>query len=87
MAFTEVYTALQTGTVDGQDNPLPTDKAAKFYEVTKQIVLTGHLVDAVFLSMSGKSWAKLSPAQQSNPQQSARHPVARKKSPKTRCPN
>ena len=60
MAFTEVYTALQTGTVDGQDNPLPTDKAAKFYEVTKQIVLTGHLVDGVFLSLSGKTWGKLS---------------------------
>lgn len=60
MAFTEVYMALQSGTVDGQDNPLPTDKAAKFYEVTKQIVLTGHLVDGVFLSMAGKTWAKLS---------------------------
>ncbi len=64
MAFTEVYTALQTGTVDGQDNPLPTDKAAKFYEVTKQIVLTSHLVDGVFLSISGKTWAKLDAEQQ-----------------------
>jgi tripartite ATP-independent transporter DctP family solute receptor len=63
MAFTEVYMALQTGTVDGQDNPLPTDKAAKFYEVTKQIVLTSHLVDGVFLSMSGKTWGKLSDEQ------------------------
>ncbi len=63
MAFTEVYMALQTGTVDGQDNPLPTDKAAKFYEVTKQIVLTSHLVDGVFLSLSGKTWGKLSDEQ------------------------
>lgn len=63
IAFGEVYTALQTGVVDGQDNPLPTDKAAKFYEVTKQIVLTAHLVDAVFLSMSGESWEKLSDSQ------------------------
>ncbi|MDH4249514.1 MAG: sialic acid TRAP transporter substrate-binding protein SiaP [Deltaproteobacteria bacterium] len=63
MAFTEVYTALQTGAIDGQDNPLPTDKAAKFYEVTKQIVLTGHLVDGVFLSMASKTWNDLSPAQ------------------------
>ncbi len=64
IAFGEVYTALQTGVVDGQDNPLPTDKAAKFYEVTKQIVLTSHLVDAIFLSMSNETWNKLSPAQQ-----------------------
>jgi len=64
IAFGEVYTALQTGVVDGQDNPLPTDKAAKFYEVTKQIVLTSHLVDAVFLSMSNETWNKLSTAQQ-----------------------
>lgn len=60
MAFTEVYTALQTGTVDGQDNPLPTVRAAKFYEVTNQIVLTGHLVDAVFVAVSGESWEALS---------------------------
>jgi len=64
MAFGEVYTALQTGAIDGQDNPLPTDKAAKFYEVTDQIVLTGHLVDAIFLSISGKTWEKLSGEQQ-----------------------
>ncbi len=63
MAFGEVYTGLQTGAIDGQDNPLPTDKAAKFYEVTDQIVLTSHLVDAIFLSMSGKTWDKLSDAQ------------------------
>jgi len=64
MAFTEVYTGLQTGTIDGQDNPLPTDKAAKFYEVTKQIILTSHLVDGVFLSMSGKTWDSLTGTQQ-----------------------
>ena len=58
MAFPEVYTALATGAIDGQDNPLPTDFNAKFYEVTDQIVLTGHLVDGVFLTMSGKTWGK-----------------------------
>jgi TRAP-type C4-dicarboxylate transport system substrate-binding protein len=63
VAFGEIYTALQTGAIDGQDNPLPTDKAAKFYEVTNQIVLTSHLVDAIFLSMSEKTWSKLSDAQ------------------------
>jgi TRAP-type C4-dicarboxylate transport system substrate-binding protein len=40
MAFTEIYTALSTGSVDGQDNPLPTVVDAKFYEVTNQVVLT-----------------------------------------------
>jgi tripartite ATP-independent transporter DctP family solute receptor len=59
VAFGEIYTALQTGAIDGQDNPLPTVRAAKFYEVTKQIVLTDHLVDAIFLSLAGSTWSKL----------------------------
>jgi hypothetical protein len=42
MAFAETYTGLQTGAVDGQDNPLPNVNAMKFYEVMTQIVLTGH---------------------------------------------
>lgn len=63
VAFGEIYTALQTGAIDGQDNPLPTDKAAKFYEVTNQIVLTSHLVDAIFLSISEKTWGKLNDGQ------------------------
>ncbi len=63
VAFGEIYTALQTGAIDGQDNPLPTVRAAKFYEVTKQIVLTGHLVDGVFLSMANSTWATLSDEQ------------------------
>lgn len=63
VAFGEIYTALQTGAIDGQDNPLPTVRAAKFYEVTKQIILTGHLVDGVFLSIANGTWAKLSDAQ------------------------
>lgn len=64
MAFGEVYTGLQTGVVDGQDNPLPTVKAAKFYEVTKQIVKTGHLVDGVFLSMAKEKFDALNSEQQ-----------------------
>lgn len=60
LAFNEVYLALKTGTIDGQDNPLPTVKSAKFYEVTKQLVLTSHLVDAVFLSISTKAWKAMS---------------------------
>ncbi len=64
MAFTEVYTALQTGAVDGQDNPLPTVVDAKFYEVTKQIVLTSHLVDLNYIAISKKVFDSLTPEQQ-----------------------
>tara|TARA_R110000868_G_scaffold371497_2_gene635135 strand:- start:23279 stop:24289 length:1011 start_codon:yes stop_codon:yes gene_type:complete len=71
LAFGEVYTGLQTGTIDGQDNPLPTVKAAKFYEVTKQIVLTQHLVDAVFLSMSKETYDELTADQQEKVQAAA----------------
>jgi tripartite ATP-independent transporter DctP family solute receptor len=60
LAFTEVYLGLKTGTIDGQDNPLPTLKSAKFYEVTRQIVLTAHLVDVLQLAISGKTWNALS---------------------------
>ncbi len=71
MAFTEVYTALQTGAIDGQDNPLPTDKDAKFYEVTKQIVLTSHLVDLNYLAISKKKFDSFTPEQQQRIQKAA----------------
>lgn len=71
MAFTEVYTGLQTGAIDGQDNPLPTDKDKKFYEVTKQIILTGHLADMNFLALSKRVWDKLTPEQQRQMQKAA----------------
>ena len=64
VAFTEVYTALQTGAIDGQDNPLPTDKDFKFYEVTKQICLTSHLVDQNYIAFSKKVWDKMSQDEQ-----------------------
>ncbi len=64
MAFTEVYTALQTGAIDGQDNPLPADKAMKFYEVTNQIILTGHLIAANQFAISSAKWNSMTPAQQ-----------------------
>ena len=64
MAFTEVYTALQTGSVDGQDNPLPTVVDAKFYEVTKQIALTSHLVDLNYVAFSESVWDGLTADQQ-----------------------
>ena len=64
MAFTEVYTALQTGSVDGQDNPLPTVVDAKFYEVTKQIALTSHRVDLNYVAFSKSVWDGLTADQQ-----------------------
>ena len=63
LAFGEVYLGLKTGTIDAQDNPLPSVRAAKFYEVTKQIVLTNHLVDSLFITLSNKSLNALTPAQ------------------------
>jgi tripartite ATP-independent transporter DctP family solute receptor len=64
MALGEVYTGLQAGAIDGQDNPLPTVKDAKFYEVTKQIVLTSHTVGMDFLVVSKKIFDGLKPEQQ-----------------------
>lgn len=64
VAFTELYTALQTGAVDGQDNPLPTVADAKFYEVTKQIALTSHLVDWNFIAISAKVYNGMTAEQQ-----------------------
>ncbi|MEO8153693.1 MAG: sialic acid TRAP transporter substrate-binding protein SiaP [Rhizobacter sp.] len=64
LAFGEVYLALKTGTIDGEDNPLPTVRSAKFHEVTKQIVLTNHLVDGLFIAISSKTWKALKPEQQ-----------------------
>ena len=63
MPFGEVYMGLKTGVVDGQDNPRPTDKNAKFYEVTKYIILTNHVVDSVWPAMNEKKWQSLSAQQ------------------------
>ncbi len=76
MAFTEVYTGLQTGAIDGQDNPLPTNKDKKFYEVTKQIVLTGHLADMNFFAFSKEVWDKLTPDQQATVMKAANDAAA-----------
>ncbi len=71
MAFNEIYTALQTGSVDGQDNPLPTVVDAKFYEVTKQVSLTAHLVDLNYVAFSKAVWDKLTPEQQATVEKAA----------------
>ena len=60
IAFAEVYLALQNGTVDAQENPLPTIEAKKFFEVQKNISLTGHIIDSLLTITSGQLWGKLS---------------------------
>ncbi|HKS61311.1 MAG TPA: TRAP transporter substrate-binding protein DctP [Xanthobacteraceae bacterium] len=63
MAMPEVYLSLKTGSIDGQENPLTIMNAAKFYEVTEQVVLTAHLVQPVFYSLRKQTWDALSAAQ------------------------
>jgi TRAP-type C4-dicarboxylate transport system substrate-binding protein len=64
MAYAEVYTGLQTGAIDGQDNPLPNVQNMKFYEVMSQIVLTSHLVGFDLLTVNLRTWEGMSPAKQ-----------------------
>ncbi|UJW85341.1 TRAP transporter substrate-binding protein DctP [Devosia sp. SL43] len=64
MAYAEVYTGLQTGAIDGQDNPLPNVENMKFYEVMDQIVLTSHLVGYDLLVISKPAWDAMTPEQQ-----------------------
>jgi TRAP-type C4-dicarboxylate transport system substrate-binding protein len=71
MAYAEVYTGLQTGAIDGQDNPLPNVENMKFYEVMKQIVLTSHLVGYDLLVISGDAWNAMTPEQQTAVQAAA----------------
>jgi tripartite ATP-independent transporter DctP family solute receptor len=56
LGFNEVYMGLKTGTIDGQDNPLPTDDANKFYEVTHYIVLTDHQMTIINPTINEKVW-------------------------------
>ena len=71
MGMPEVYLALKTGTIDGQENPLTILSAAKFYEVTQQVVLTSHMIQPVFINIAKPVWDKLSPAQQALVQDAA----------------
>ena len=64
MAYAETYTGLQTGAIDGQDNPLPNVQNMKFYEVMSQIVLTSHLVGFDLLTVNQKTWTGMTPAKQ-----------------------
>ncbi|MEO8676677.1 MAG: TRAP transporter substrate-binding protein DctP, partial [Casimicrobiaceae bacterium] len=75
VAFAEVYTALQSGAIDGQDNPLLLSKLMKFDEVTTQFVLTAHVVGYDVMVVTSKIWDAMSPAQQTNFQAAAEKSV------------
>jgi TRAP-type C4-dicarboxylate transport system substrate-binding protein len=64
ISFSELYLSLQTGVVDGQDNPLPTVESAKFYEVQKSITITNHLVDSVWPAINVVFWNSLTAEEQ-----------------------
>ncbi len=59
MKFSEVFTALQTGVMDGQENPYAQIASAKFYEVQKYLSITGHVYTPAYLVVSTTGWAKL----------------------------
>lgn len=76
MAYAEVYTGLQSGAIDGQDNPLPNVQNMKFYEVMSQIVMTSHLVGFDLLTVCDKVWKAMSPEQQAAFQKAADEAIA-----------
>ncbi|ETX16082.1 C4-dicarboxylate ABC transporter [Roseivivax halodurans JCM 10272] len=76
MAYSEVYTGLQTGTIDGQDNPLPNVENMKFYEVMSQIVQTSHLVGYDLLVVSQEVWDGMSAEEQEAFQTAADEAIA-----------
>jgi TRAP-type transport system periplasmic protein len=71
VAFAEVYTALQTGAIDGQDNPLLLSKLMKFDEVTTQFVLTGHVIGYDVMVVTTKVWDAMGAAEQAKFQAAA----------------
>src|SRR5215212_671547 len=64
VAYAEVYTALQSGAIDGQDNPLVASRLMKFDEVTTQFVMTSHVLGYDVMVITTKLWDAMSPAQQ-----------------------
>jgi TRAP-type C4-dicarboxylate transport system substrate-binding protein len=76
MAYAETYTGLQTGAIDGQDNPLPNVQNMKFYEVMSQVVMTSHLVGFDLLTVNMKTWNGMNAAQQKSFQAAADKAIA-----------
>ncbi|MEP7085387.1 MAG: TRAP transporter substrate-binding protein DctP [Betaproteobacteria bacterium] len=64
VAYAEVYTALQSGAIDGQDNPLVASRLMKFDEVTTQFVMTSHVLGYDVMVITTKLWDAMPPAEQ-----------------------
>lgn len=64
ITFTELFTALQSGVVEGEENGFPLIYSSKFFEVQKYLAVTNHIYDAAPLAMSEKTWKSLTPDQQ-----------------------
>ena len=73
MGMPEVYLAMKTGTIDGQENPLSVMGAAKLYEVSEQVVLTAHMLQPVFINIATPVWNKVNPAQKTLVETAALH--------------
>src|SRR3954454_9306982 len=71
VAYAELYTALQTGTVDGQDNPVVASKLMKFDEGTTQFVLTKHVIAYDVMAIRSKIWDAMKPDQRAKFQAAA----------------
>ena len=61
MGFAELYSALQMGVVDGQENPVNTAYTSKFYEIQKYMALTGHMTQNQVIIINDKTWQGFSP--------------------------
>jgi tripartite ATP-independent transporter DctP family solute receptor len=72
MAFSELFTSLQQGVVDGQENPIPVILSSKFSQVQKYLSLTGHVYSPSMLLMSAKLWNSLSEADRTNFKEAAK---------------
>ena len=72
MAFSELFTSLQQGVVDGQENPIPVILSSKFSQVQKHLSLTGHVYSPSLLLMSPKLWNSLAEADKTNFREAAR---------------
>ena len=72
MPFTETYTALETGAIDGMTNPLINVKDSKFYEVTDYLTITNHMYNPQAVTISKITWDKLSDTEEDLPRGRAR---------------
>jgi tripartite ATP-independent transporter DctP family solute receptor len=77
MSFGEVYSALQTGVIDGAENNWPSLESSKHYEVAKYYTLTEHSMSPEVLVMSKATWDKLTPEDQKAVREAARESVGK----------